>query len=355
MKLFWQKVIANKSKPQFWPFVLFLWLASLVYRVLNIFNRLLNKNRVRLEIPVVSVGNLTIGGTGKTPIVIALAQTLIDKGYKIGIVAGGYGRESNEIITGTGADLCQNSAADIGDEPLMMAECLPEVYFAVGSPKWKTAKQLSKTAKLDAMIIDDGFQHYHLARNLDIVVVDAQIDLRVESIFPLGRLRENHKNLKRADAIILNRVNQEDINKDFIKWLENVYSGKLVLKAGYKASSLFSTEDQKSSGFIEGKRIVAFSGIANNKSFQDIILQFKPEGLESEAFADHCRYGKDEIGAIINKIGNLDPDLVLTTHKDYVKVRNYNFGRAVYYIKIVPEYISGYDTLIERIEGIIGG
>ncbi len=355
MKLFWQKVIANKSHPMYWPFVLILWIISLVYRVLNALNRILNSNKVKLNIPVISVGNLTVGGAGKTPIVTALAQLLTGKSNKIGIVARGYGRESNEIIIGIGADLCRKSAAEIGDEPLMMAECLPDVYFAVGSPKWKAAQKLSRSARLDVIIIDDGFQHYRLARNLDIVAVDARHDLRNESIFPLGRLRESLKNLKRADIIILNRVDQANENSRYIKWLESVYTDKLTLRAGYKISALISADSQKPVEFIEGKSIVAFSGIADNKSFEDIILEYKPSHLEILTFADHCRYQKTEIGAIKNKMGTFDPDLVLTTHKDYVKVRNYKFGRVVYYVKVVPEFMPGYDELINRLEGIIGG
>ena len=355
MKLFWQKVIANKSRPQYWPFLLLLWMASLVYRTLNALNLAINANKIKLNVPVVSVGNLAVGGAGKTPIVIALAQMLKDKGYKIGIVARGYGRESNEIITGTGAELCQRKAAEIGDEPLMMAECLRDAYFAVGSPKWKAAQELSKIAKLDVIIIDDGFQHYRLTRNLDIVAIDARYDLWNESIFPLGRLRESPKNLKRSDVIILNRVNQAVADNDFIKWLEGTYTDKPMPQAGYKASALISADGPKPVEFIEGKKIMAFSGIADNKSFEDIILQFKPARLEYIGFVDHCRYGKDEVDAILAKIGNFDPDLVLTTHKDYVKVRNYNFGPAVYYVKVIPEFMSGYDGLLESIEGTIGG
>ncbi len=355
MKLFWQKVISHKSNPLYWPIVFILWLASFVYRLLSIINRMRSKAAVRINVPVISVGNLTVGGAGKTPLVIFLARQLIERKYRVAIVARGYGRRSGDNVFGSGVDLCQRSVEDIGDEPSMMAENLPEVHFAIGSPKWKVAQRLTDMEKPDIIIVDDGFQHYRLHRDFDIVAIDARYDLRCESIFPLGRLRENLRNIKRADAIALTRVNQSGVDKGFIDWLGESFPDKIALEVAFNSSSLISADDSKPPESIAGKRVLAFAGIADTNSFAESIGQYKPMELELLSFGDHCRYNAGEIAFIVEKIKTYEPDLVLTTHKDYVKVRNFNFGRTVYYITVVPEIVSGAEKIITTLEGVIRG
>ena len=355
MKLFWQKVISNKSNPLYWPIVFILWLASFVYRLLSIINRMRSKAAVRINVPVISVGNLTVGGAGKTPLVIFLARQLIERKYRVGIVARGYGRRAGDNVFGSGADLCQGSVEDIGDEPSMMAENLPEAYFAIGSPKWKVAQRLALMEKPDIIIVDDGFQHYRLHRDFDIVAIDARYDLRHESIFPLGRLRENAKSLKRAKAIALTRVNQFGVDKGFVDWLGKSFPNKINMEVAFNSSSMISADDIRPSESIVGKRVLAFAGIADANSFAESIRQYKPTELELLSFGDHCRYNAGEIALIVEKIKTYEPDLVLTTHKDYVKVRNFNFNRTVYYITVVPEIVVGAEKMMTTIEGVICG
>ncbi len=194
----WLNIIDNKRRPTNWLPVALLWMISLGYRLGLFFRERFCRRTVSASCPVISVGNLTVGGTGKTPVVIMLAEYLTERKKIVAIVSSGYGRKSTEDIIEVGRAIRQRPVVEVGDEVMMMAERLPRALFAVGGSKSEIALKL-RDRQPDVIIVDDGFQHRRLHRDVNILLLDAERDLRREAVFPLGRLRESIGAVKRAD------------------------------------------------------------------------------------------------------------------------------------------------------------
>ena len=160
-----------------------------------------------LSVPVISVGNITCGGTGKTPIVIDITQKLVDNGHKVAIISRGYKRKSTKPLTVV-SDGQGNFASclEAGDEPLMIAQTVRKAVIISSSDRLAAAKYAIDTYKCDLVLLDDGFQHYRLKRDLDLVLVDYSDDILNDSLLPAGRLREPASNLKRCANVIITKV-----------------------------------------------------------------------------------------------------------------------------------------------------
>jgi len=186
---------------------LLLWLASLVYRCIFYYIRRSSKPTIALKVPVLSIGNITVGGTGKTPLVSFITGALLNERLRIGIVSSGYGRSSDRAIIGQGYKIADRPASEIGDEVKFLATLHPEAFFSIDRSKAKAALALAEGHDLDLVIVDDGFQHYALKRDIEIVSYDAAVEARFLKAFPYGILREPISALGRADLIIITRSN----------------------------------------------------------------------------------------------------------------------------------------------------
>ena len=199
----WKKIIRRKPY-SLWDLPAFLlWLVSFVYRLGFILKKRIAGAPVRVRVPVLSVGNLTVGGSGKTPIVARLAQDLIAHGVRVGIVSSGYGRPDPVPILTPGYRVQEMEVASTGDEVMLLAQQLPNAVFSVDAHKWQAAQKLADSGDVDMIMVDDGFQHFNLARDLDLVTYDAGLTKRMLKPFPYGMLRESVRALDRADIIIL--------------------------------------------------------------------------------------------------------------------------------------------------------
>ena len=176
----WKKILRRKALSLWTLAVPPLWLASVPYRFVPRMQRRMTKDRVRVSVPVISVGNITVGGTGKTPMVEMLARSFAEEGLRVGIVSSGWGRESEESIVEPGYRLQHRPADEVGDEVLLLANLLPEAAFSVDVSKSEAARRLDESDQaVDLMIVDDGFQHYRLERDLVVVTYDAAIKRRL--------------------------------------------------------------------------------------------------------------------------------------------------------------------------------
>ncbi len=348
----WLKIITDKSNPVFWPLLFVLWISSIFYRIALYIHNVFSTEKVKLQTPVVSVGNLTVGGSGKTPATIELAGYCLSKNKKVGIVASGYGRKNKRSVLSPGSELSQLSINDAGDEVKMMAEPLPRVYFAVDRTKYDAASNLEKKYKPDVIIIDDGYQHRKLFRNLNILLIEAGLNLRKESLFPLGRRREPLRAVSRADAVIITKTNMFPIDSDFHQWISTKFKSKPVAEVEFINEYLVCGDERRRIDNITEK-IYFFAAIGSFDILLNHLEKQIPNIIGFRQFPDHCRYEHHDIAKIKNDIDRLKPDYIITTQKDFVKIGKIDFGLRVYTLDLRLQFVSGEKSLFETLDRVV--
>lgn len=352
MESTWIKIISNKANPLYWPILLVLAIISWFYHIVLLLQNIFRTKPVRTKAAVISVGNLTVGGTGKTPVTIFLADYYLGKGKKVGVVSSGYGRKNKGEICETGREISHKDISETGDELMEMAERLPEVYFSVSKSKTDAALQLEKKYQPDVIIVDDGFQHRKLFRSLDILLIDACNDLRSESVFPLGRLRENLSAGERADMILLTKANFIKNKTDFPKWLKSRFPDKPVADLFFINESLISGNNDIPLNSISAKNCYFFAGVGNFNGLYNFLKQTLPNLTNWRQFSDHCRYNKTDIDNIKNDLEKYRPEFIITTYKDYTKLRNFDFGQQIYYLKLKLQLEGEIKAIFDKLDSI---
>ncbi len=360
MQNLWIYITARKNNPLFWPPLFLLWLASLAYRAGLIIKKKSTGKQIRLNIPVISVGNLTVGGSGKTPMVVEIARYFQKKGKTVGIASSGYGRSVRVDYCARGMEIADTETDattidNVGDEVMMMARILPEAYFAVCESKSKAAGRLMQSRTVDLIIIDDGFQHRRLYRDFDLLVADAAVDLRHESLFPLGRMRESLQEISRADAVVLTKANLIEKPTDFKNWLTNRMKDKIMAEVEFINDAVVSIAERRPVKDISDKRIYFFAGIASFETFASYLRKQFPNIAGFRRFNDHCRYSRSEPALIRRDIAKYYPEYIITTYKDYVKIDTLDFGQPIYYLDLRLNFKTGGDLLFEQLEQIVKG
>jgi len=353
MESIWLKIISNKSNPACWPAVAILWIVSLFYRFgLYLRNRIVS-DKVKTKAPVISIGNLTVGGTGKTPLVIEIARHFLNKNCRVGVVGGGYHRAVRDDIVAIGSDISRMSIDKIGDELMLLAESLPEAFFAVTGSKSNSARLLDNQFTPDVIIIDDGFQHRRLHRDTDILLFDATLDLRKESLFPLGRLREPLSAAGRAGRVLLTKANFVQDNNSFTDWCLKNFTAQKPLAVEFINDSIISDNSVVPIDSISGTKCFFFAGIAG---FNTPLNAIKNAGLELAGFRrfpDHHSYRTGDIASLQREIAETGPEYLITTYKDYVKLRDFDFGRQLYYLNLKLNFGEAGRAFFERLDSII--
>lgn len=294
----------------------------------------------KVNAKVVSVGNLTIGGSGKTPFVIYLTNLLKESGYKLSVLSRGYGRTTKGylLVSKNGEPLTE--VQNCGDEIYQtVIEC--KVPAAVCENRVEGAKKLLEEVETNIIVLDDGFQHRWIDRNLDIVLFDQKFlldkSLFNQSLLPLGIMREGFNSLHRSDAIIINRKFCKEPDKNLIERLR-IYN-KPIFTAYYKAISFvdMTRKTEYSLEEFNGQESLVISGIANPTSFLSIL---KDVGVNTEnkiIFRDHKNYTLKEVQQIRREFYQTNSHSVVTTEKDAVKLLQ--FSREfddidIFYLKI---------------------
>ncbi|UCD16506.1 MAG: tetraacyldisaccharide 4'-kinase [Candidatus Zixiibacteriota bacterium] len=348
----WLRVIENKGNPLYWSGLFVLWVASLLYRVGLWLRLLFIRGGVKIHAPVVSVGNLTVGGSGKTPTAIYLSHHFLSKGKKTCIVSSGYGRKNSVDSLEKGADFFPHAIDNVGDEVMMMAECLPDACFAVSESKGRAALLADEKYTPDMVIVDDGYQHLKLHRDFNILLIDAGIDLRKESLFPLGRRREPLAALRRADAVIITKSNMVEMESSFRRWIGDRFREKIVAEVEFINEMVISSSERLQINSIADRSIYFYAGIGDFNSLVSRLKKRFRHLVGHRRFPDHCPYRASEATRINADIEKLRPDYILTTHKDYVKTRNFDFGQPIYYLDLQLRFVSGEKELLGAIENI---
>jgi tetraacyldisaccharide 4'-kinase len=270
----------------------------------------------RAPVPVISVGNLAVGGTGKTPLVAWLARRLAAEGHAPAIVSRGYGGTAGPgplvVSAGGGPRL---DARIAGDEPLLLARAVPEAIVIVGSDRVEGA---GTAASLGASIVllDDGFQHRRLARELDVVLLDGHAPFSTRRMLPAGPLREPPSSLRRAGVVVLTRLAETDRAEDAVRRVRKTGFAGPVLRAGHAATGFVSREGRP----VEPPaRVVAFCGIGDPARFRADLTARGVAVLGFHAFRDHHVLSAPEIRRLAEEARRHGVPLA-TTEKDLVRL-----------------------------------
>lgn len=271
-------------------------------------------NVQRVEVPVVSVGNLTLGGTGKTPLVAWLVRWFRSQGRCAAIVSRGY----------------KARAGTPNDEALELADQLPDTPHVQNPRRVAGAQQALREQRVELIVLDDAFQHRRIHRDLDIVLLDALEPFGMERVFPRGLLREPLCGLRRADVVLLSRsdaVSREQ-REAIGRRVAAFAPGALWLEAVQRPCGLRSSEGElEAFDRIAGQRVAAFCGIGNPAGFQHTLKTCRCQLVAFREFADHHAYSADDVEALDRWASGL-PDVaaVVCTHKDLVKIRRRHLG-----------------------------
>lgn len=305
--------------------LVFFKLCAGLYAVIMQLRALAYKHRIfrvkRLPLPVISVGNIAMGGTGKTPAVMLIARELMARGKRVAVLTRGYGGslEGETRIVSDGVSLLL-TPAEAGDEPCLLAASLPGLMVVMGSDRYRGGCLALQELSADCFILDDGFQHQRLHRDLDIVLLDATAPFGNGWTLPAGFLREPATVLNRADLVILTRSPAVDSAVNGLPEQIPVCRSAHVL-TGYTRLSGGGPQPFSS---LKGKRIVAFCGIADPAAFFNGLESSGVQLAATLAFPDHCEYGAREMEAIGRLKQQFRADCLLTTAKDAVKLHPYS-------------------------------
>lgn len=276
----------------------------------------------RLDGTVISVGNITVGGTGKTPLVATLAQMLIEDGERVCILTRGYGRKSpaKRVVVSDGEAILA-SAEDGGDEPREIAERLDGKAFIVADADRVSAAEFATVQfKPTVFILDDGFQHRKIFRDLDIVCIDATNPFGNCKTLPFGILREPISNLRRAQKIVITRANlvgESEVESIRRRVSEAAPESEIIV------TSLRFTDFQcigADAGFEKGARAFAFCGLGNPENFFSLLKSENINVAGTHSFRDHHRYSQNDLDNMNALARQNRADMLLTTAKDAVKL-----------------------------------
>jgi tetraacyldisaccharide 4'-kinase len=303
--------------------------ATLPLAALSIFYRAGLKFKMRLPVTkqtlpgfVASLGNLTVGGTGKTPAAAMLAQWAVAQGFKPAILSRGYGGKSrlkaHEVSDGKSL---LATPAEAGDEPYLLARKLKGVPVIVSRDRLGAGLFAHHKHGTDFFILDDGFQHIELHRDLDLVLLDAARPFGNMHLLPWGPLREPSDHLHRADVFILTR-SDEGAPRILTDFLKNRFPGKPVFQSRHMPQRVLFPRSWKTYGpaFLLGKKVAAFSGIAKPAHFKETLTKLGAEVRLFKAFPDHHPFSRAQIEEMILLAKNLD--CLITTEKDWVRIEN---------------------------------
>jgi len=302
----------------------------------------------RVAAPVISVGNLTVGGTGKTPFVVWLARWFRARQYAVSLISRGYGRPAKQGI----------EKQSLNDEALEIADLLPDVPHRQDPDRVAAARAELADGQPRVLILDDAFQHRRLARDLDIVLLDALEPFGYGHLLPRGLLREPIESLRRAHVVALSRSDAVSAERRAeiraivaqhapqAEWIELVHQPTALRDTLGRCESLSKWC---------GKRVAAFAGIGNPAGFQHTLQSAGLNVVEMRPFADHAKYSSAERDSLVTWVSSLGQlDGVLCTHKDLVKVRAPDLnGVLLRALQIELQITQGQDQLEERLGALL--
>ncbi len=325
---------------------------SLLYGlVISIRNILYDKGVfpvIKPDVPVISIGNISVGGSGKTPLTAAVAEFLKSAGKNVVIISRGYGRSSRGIQIVSSREEILLPVRKSGDEPYMLAKKLPGIPVIAAEDRVEGGKRAVEMFNPDIIVLDDAFQHRRIHRDLNIVLLNKDALEDRFKLLPSGFLREYMSSLKRADFIVFNNCPDKDeqlLNKRF----ENIKKGEASLEP-----VSVSGKQNEDISFLKGKEVFLFSGIANHEGFLNTFRRLSAKIIDDINFPDHYDYSRENWYRINSSFEKSGAEIILTTEKDYYKVKP-AAGRTVplYYLKMEMRFHKGEEIFRESLLKLI--
>lgn len=322
-----------------------LWLATGPYgvaiRLINLaYARGWKKSR-RASVPVVSVGNLTLGGTGKTPMVEFIARFYRQSEVVVAILSRGYGSDQGR-----------------NDEALVLEENLPDVPHLQGPDRAGLAATAVEELESELLILDDGFQHRQLARDLDVVLLDATDPWGGGHLLPRGLMREPPSSLRRADVIVLTRCDQVEPQalESLRQRIARLAPGKPVAEAIHRPEGLHNASGHSAAlELLQQRPVAGFCGIGNPEAFRRTLTDLGSRLVSFHTYPDHHPYSRQDVDALRDHARQLPADaVVVTTQKDLVKLRIDDLaGRPLWALRIGLAFRRGQVELEQRLERLL--
>ncbi len=268
------------------------------------------------DVPIISVGNITVGGTGKTPFVLFLAKNLADKYQKIAIVSRGYGRKSSGLQIVSAKNQIFMDALQAGDEPFQIARALPESYVIVSEKRAEGVRLAIEKFQADLIILDDAFQHRAVKRDLDILLVNAREPWRNNFPIPAGSLREFKYNYKRAQIIVFTNT---DSNTKLLFEPEK----QPFFKSSPRLKEVLDLENRVvgTVSDFQSKKVLAFAGIAHPQNFEKALTDAGVRVLCFSGFSDHYEFTEKNLQKLFMDAQKYECELLLCTEKDLGKIQ----------------------------------
>jgi len=320
---------------------------------------------------VISVGNITAGGTGKTPAVAMLAKWALDEGHRVAILSKGYGgRYKQEVLEVSDGEHIYADSQMAGDEPFLLAREVSGSPVVISKNRYQAGMYAHKKFGSDFFILDDGFQHLGLERNLNLVLIDASEPFGNAHLLPWGPLREPLSQLERADAFILTRFSRvqspegkrerwgqsakskaqsaedrgQSTERNAIRHtpgaMRSPQETLAFLKGRFPSMSVFCADhipdklvfplsgEVYTPGFLRGKRVLAFAGIAHPEQFQESLIELGVNVVQFKGFRDHYPFDGDEIRELIRMKERIGARYLLTTEKDWMRIAPFTINTA---------------------------
>ena len=287
-----------------------------------------------LNCKVISIGNITVGGSGKTPTVEYLSNLLQSKGHKVGIISRGYKRKSKSTLVVTDGKKKPESWKHVGDEPFLLAHKLENIPIVVGTSRYKAGSMMIEKFQPDVILIDDGFQHLSLHRDLDIVLVNSKDKRSDHKLIPSGKLREPISNLTKADLIIITKSNIHAPSNYLINKIESF--NRPTIYNELQIDSLLQIKSNKINKLdkIANKKVYLFSALGDNESFKKIMGYTDAKIVGHSKYPDHYQYTLDDLNDIEQKATTCNAEFLITTEKDLVKINPQNRKIDIYAIRM---------------------
>jgi tetraacyldisaccharide 4'-kinase len=321
--------------------------------------------RFPLGVQVISIGNVTAGGTGKTPVTEIFARTLSAEGRRVAILSRGYRRKEAPwwqrlftqvidppLVVSDGRHVLLDAATG-GDEPYMLASNLPGVAVVVDRNRVKAGRYAIKRLGCDTLILDDGFQYQKLKHSIDVVLVDATNPFGNGNLLPRGILREPARHLKRADIIFLTKC-RGDVSavREAVRRYNRTADIVECNHAPRVLKDVWSREEFPLD-WLSGKTLCTLSGIASPKGFENSLRTLGAKVVWCERYADHHRYDPGEILYALNRTADMGADALVTTEKDAVRFPRFETAPVrCLYLRIAIEILSGGDNFRQIINRI---
>ncbi len=319
---------------------------SLIIKIRNfLYNSGIKKSQFFNNVNIIAVGNLAVGGTGKTPLTEFLIKNLKKK-HSVAVLSRGYKRKSKGFLYVTKT----KKSAEVGDEPLQIAQKFENITVAVCRNRIKGIKKISSEKNPDIIILDDAFQHRKVKPKLSILLTDYNNPFYKDYFLPLGKLRDNRKEYLRAEIIVITNCPEQIKPIEKSIWRDNInvqpFQKHFFSRVKYAQTlkNIINKNKQISTEKLEEYNILALSGLANAKYFNNHLEKTKPQKIIKIKYTDHKNYKKKNIEHIIKRFNKIKSDkkIIITTEKDAVKLKEIipaQYKNFFYYLEIETEII----------------